>query len=112
VAASWNDPSYVAVAVKPTCPTFPREKRFPCTDYCFHADLGEWNGYSSPCDDGGRSELRKFREFSREFLMESARERAKEMAVFALVVLTSAWPVIYMVMTVVNLLSKGRPLEN
>lgn len=44
--------------------------------------------------------------------MESARERAKEMVVFAIVVLASAWPVIYMVVTVVKLLSKGRPLDN
>jgi hypothetical protein len=29
--------------------------------------------------------------------------------VFALIVLTSAWPVLYMVVTVVKLLSKGRP---
>jgi hypothetical protein len=43
--------------------------------------------------------------------MEAARERAKEMAVFALIVLASAWPVIYMVITVVELLSKGRPLQ-
>jgi hypothetical protein len=33
------------------------------------------------------------------------------MFVFALVVLTAAWPVIYMVITVVRLLSKGRPLD-
>ena len=44
--------------------------------------------------------------------MESARERAKEMAVFALVVVVTAWPVIYMVVTVVQWLSKGRPLGN
>jgi hypothetical protein len=31
--------------------------------------------------------------------------------VFALIVLTSAWPVLYMVVTVVKLLSKGRPLD-
>jgi hypothetical protein len=39
----------------------------------------------------------------------AARERAKEMAVFALIVLASAWPVIYMVITVVKVLSRGRP---
>ena len=44
--------------------------------------------------------------------MESARERAKEMAVFALVVVVTAWPVIYMVVTVVKLLSQGQPLGN
>jgi hypothetical protein len=44
-------------------------------------------------------------------MIESARERAKEMAVFGVVVVASAWPVIYMVITVVKLLSKGRPLD-
>jgi hypothetical protein len=43
-------------------------------------------------------------------MAESRRERATEMAVFALVVLASAWPVIYMVVTVVKLLLRGRPL--
>jgi hypothetical protein len=33
------------------------------------------------------------------------------MAVFALIVLTSAWPVLYMVVTVVKLLIRGRPLD-
>jgi len=33
------------------------------------------------------------------------------MAVFAVIVLTSAWPVLYMIFSVVNLLSKGRPLN-
>jgi hypothetical protein len=42
--------------------------------------------------------------------MEAARERAKEMAAFAAIVLTSAWPVLYMIITVVKLLSKGRPI--
>ncbi len=43
--------------------------------------------------------------------MEAARERAREMAVFALIVLTSAWPVLYMIVTVIRLLTKGRPLD-
>jgi hypothetical protein len=33
------------------------------------------------------------------------------MAAFAVIVLTSAWPVVYMIVTVVKLLSKGRPLS-
>ena len=41
----------------------------------------------------------------------SAHERATEMVAFAFVVLASAWPVIYMVITVVKLLLKGRPLD-
>jgi hypothetical protein len=43
--------------------------------------------------------------------MESARERFCEALVFGLVVAASAWPVIYMVITVVKLLLRGRPLD-
>ena len=95
--------------MKPTCRSSADDRRFPLTDYFFQSGLGEWRGYSSPYD--GDDEVRKFHNFSREFLMESARERAKEMAVFVVVVLTSAWPVIYMIVTVVKLLSKGAPLD-
>ena len=63
-----------------------------------------WCGFPSPYHGKGDPAIRKFNSFSREFLLESARERAKEMAVFALVVLAAAWPVIYMVVTVVKLL--------
>jgi hypothetical protein len=98
--------------MKPTCASLSDKKRFPLTDYFFHAGIGEWRGFSSPYDGDEGSDSRKFHNFSREFLMESARERAREMAVFVLVILTSAWPVIYMVITVVKLLSKGRPLDN
>ncbi len=58
-------------------------------------------------DDG--SEVRKFRNLSRELLNVSARERAKEMAVFALVVIAAAWPVIYTVIVVVKLLATEHP---
>jgi hypothetical protein len=44
-------------------------------------------------------------------MLESARERAKEMYVFALVMLTAAWPVGYMIYSVVKLLLRGRPLD-
>jgi len=47
----------------------------------------------------------------REYRIEAARERAREMAAFAVIVLTSAWPVVYMIVTVVKLLSKTRPLN-
>ena len=84
------------------------QRQFPQTDCFFHPGLGEWHG-QSPYDD--ESEFRKFRNLGREFLVEAARERAKEMAVFALVVIASAWPVIYMIVTVIKLLLKGRPLD-
>ncbi|PYI44948.1 MAG: hypothetical protein DME29_00650 [Verrucomicrobia bacterium] len=88
-----------------------RKRRFPQTDYFFRSDMGEWRGYWSAPDDGGESAQRRFYDFTREFLLESERERAKEMFVFALVVLAAAWPVGYMVVTVVKLLLKGHPLD-
>ena len=92
--------------MKPTCQFTTGNRRFPLTDHFFQSRFGEWRGYSSPHDD----ESSRFHNLSREFLLESAREQKKEMVVFALVVLTAAWPVVYMVVTVVQLLLKGRPL--
>ena len=94
--------------MKPTGSSAPGKRRFPPTDYFFHGGTGEWSGYS-PYDGEDRSEFRNFYNLGREFRIEAARERAKEMAVFGLIVLASAWPVIYMVVTVVKLLDKGRP---
>ena len=85
------------------------KRQFPRMAYFFQSGIGEWRGYWSPYDGEKGSEFRNFRDLSGQFLAEAAREQAKEMTVFALVALTSAWPVIYMVITVVKLLSKGRP---
>lgn len=81
------------------------------TDHCFQSDLSDWRGSSWRDGDDDNSDVRKFNNLNREFLLESARERKKEMIVFALVVIASAWPVIYMVISVVKLLLKGRPLD-
>ena len=95
--------------MKPTGPSAVGKRRFPETDYLFHSGLGEWRGYSSPYDGEDRWEFRNFYNLGREFRIEAARELAKEMVVFALILLTAAWPVIYMVITVVKVLSKGQP---
>jgi hypothetical protein len=95
--------------MKPTGSFAAGKRHFPQTDYFFHSGFGEWRGYSAPDDGENRPEFRNFYNLGREFRIEAARERAKEMAVFTLIVATSAWPVIYMVVTVVKLLSKGRP---
>jgi len=95
--------------MKPTGPSAAGKRWFPRTDYFFHSGGGTWRGYSSPYDGEDRSEFRSFYNLGREFRIEAARERAKEMVVFGLIVVASAWPVIYMVVTVVKLLSKGRP---
>jgi hypothetical protein len=99
--------------MKPRSPSTDGKGQFPHTDYFFHSGFGQWRGgYFSPYDGGEEGYgLRNFYNLGREFRLEAARERAREMAVFGLIVLTSAWPVLYMVVTVVKLLSKGRPLN-
>jgi hypothetical protein len=98
--------------MKPRSPSTEGKGRFPRTDYFFHSGFGQWHGgYFSPYDGEDKYGVRNFYNLAREFRIEAARERAREMAVFALIVLTSAWPVLYMVVTVVKLLSKGRPLD-
>ncbi len=89
----------------------PGEMNFPKTDYFFRGDMGKWGGYWSAWGDDGESDRRRFNNFTREFLLESARERMKEMVVFGLVVAASAWPVGYMVISVIRLLLKGHPLD-
>jgi hypothetical protein len=96
--------------MKPMGPSAPGNRRFPQTDYFFHSGFGQWR-YWSPYDGDDQSAFRNFYNLGREFRIEAARERAREVAVFAVIVVTSAWPVIYMVITVVKLLSKGRPLN-
>jgi hypothetical protein len=93
--------------MKPTCQFMTGNRRLPLTDCFFQSRFGDWRGYSSSSD----GESRKFHNFSREFLLESAREQKKEIIVFALVVLTAAWPVIYMIVTIVQLLLKGGPID-
>ena len=95
-------------AMKPPGDFASGKRQFPLTDYCFQSGFGNWRGYA-PHDDN--DDVRKFHNFSREFLLEFAHERMKEMVVFAVVLVTAAWPVIYMVITVVKLLIKGRPLD-
>ena len=107
----WNDPSFGLDAMKPIGPLSRAGTAFPKTDCCFHARIPDWGGYSSPYDGEERSEIRRFHQLNRDCLLESAKERSREMFVFGLVVLTSAWPVIYMVVTVVKLLLKGPPLQ-
>jgi hypothetical protein len=95
--------------MKPTSPFAAGKKPFPQTAYFFHSGFREWRGYSSPYDGERRSEFRTFYNLRREFRIEAARELAKEMVAFAFILLAAAWPVIYMVIIVVKLVSKGQP---
>ena len=81
------------------------QRKFPPTDCFFHAGFGEWGRAWSEDDEEPRP-----RNLAQQYLIESARERAKEMWVFGAVVIASAWPVIYMMVIVIKLLFRGRSL--
>jgi hypothetical protein len=72
--------------------------RFPRTDCFFQSGADRWFGYWSN-DDG---DFRRHN-LGREYLVEAARERAKEMAVFGVILFAAAWPVILMIVEVVRL---------
>src|SRR5690348_12081504 len=103
--------------MKPTCPLVSRRERrrceekafratrLPLTDYCFQSGSNFSRGYSNPYDDGRRA----FHNLGSEFLAESAREQKRDFIVLALMLLTSAWPVISMVVTVVNVYTTRHP---
>ena len=93
--------------MKPTSQFPTRYARFPVTDYSFQSDFGEWRGYSPSPDD----ESSRFHSFSRDYLRECAREQKKEMILFGFVMVTAAWPVFYMLFSIVQLLLKGHPID-
>ena len=71
--------------------------RFRRTDFFFQSGAGRWHDYGSN-DDGefNRHDL------GREYLIEAAHERAKEMVVFAIILAAATWPVLYMIFTIVR----------
>ena len=92
--------------MKPVCASRPKIiGSLSHTECFFHSGIESWHSHWSSGDDDG---FRNFRNLNREYLSASARERATEIVVFALMLAASAWPVIYMVVTVVKLLWKGR----
>jgi hypothetical protein len=98
--------------MKPRSPSTGGKAGFPQTDYFFHSGFGQSYGGQFWSNDGeDKSEFRNLFDLGREYRLEAARERAREMAAFAIIVLTSAWPVLYMIVTVVKLLSKARPMN-
>jgi hypothetical protein len=111
VLCCWFQSSCRSESMKPRSPSRGGKGRFPQTDYFFHSGFGQWRGHFWSSDGEDRSRFRNLFDLGREYRIEAARERAREMAAFAVIVLTSAWPVVYMIVTVVKLLSKGRPLN-
>ena len=86
--------------MKPICQF---EKRgSPQTDCFFQVYDGRWHGYWPADDENSRRH-----NLGREYLVEAARERAKEMAVFGVILFASAWPVIAMIVEVIRFY-KGR----
>src|SRR5207247_9079125 len=97
--------------MKPRSPSTGGKGQFPHTDYFFHSGFGQWRGgYFSPYDGEDKYGFRNFYNLGREYRIEAARERAREMAVFALIVLTWAWPGLCMLVAVVNLVVRVGPL--
>jgi hypothetical protein len=81
--------------VKPVCQF---EKRsFPRTDCFFQARRGRWDGYSGEEWDFGR------RNVGREYLVEAARGRAKEMIVLGILLFAAAWPTVLVIIEVFRL---------
>ncbi|MEP7071101.1 MAG: hypothetical protein ABI839_01810 [Verrucomicrobiota bacterium] len=97
--------------MKPLSPVSRSDRRcFPRTDCFLQSDMGSWRGgFSFGRDDD--SPAHRFNQLSREFRLESMRERRREMVVFALVMVVAAWPVIYMIVSVIELLVKERTLR-
>jgi len=71
--------------------------RFPKTDCFFQASRNRWDGYSGDEWDFGRPNL------GREYLVESARERTKEMIVLGILLLAAAWPTVLAIVEVFRL---------
>jgi len=111
VLCRWFETSCRSESMKPRNPSTGGREHFPQTDYFFHSGFGQWRGHFWSSDGEDRSRFRNLVKLGREYRMEAARERAREMAAFAVIVITSAWPVVYMIVTVVKLLSKTRPLN-
>ena len=79
--------------------------RFPSPECCLQSGFNFSRGYSSPFDDGNH----RFHNLRRQYLTASAHEQKCELFVLTLIVLACAWPVISMVVTVVQLYSRQHP---
>jgi hypothetical protein len=83
--------------VKPSCQF--GDQKFPVTDCCFQRYSGRWHGW-------GQGDPFRRPNLGREYLIESARERAKEMILFGVILIAAAWPVVYMLMTIYEVLHR------
>ena len=74
-----------------------KSERFPRTDFFFQAYDGRWRGYWPEDDENSRRH-----NLGREYLIESAREQTKEMAVLGVILFASAWPVVLMIVEIIR----------
>jgi hypothetical protein len=81
--------------VKPICQF--EEPKFPQTDCFFQAYAGRWHGGDND------QPFRRRHNLGREYLIESARERAKEMIVLGILLFAAAWPTVLVIIEVVRL---------
>jgi hypothetical protein len=89
-------------------PPFARGKsdHFPMVEVCFQGDFSDWRS-SSWSDGDDDSPARRFSRFNCELLRESQRERQRELVVFGVVMVLSAWPVLWMVWSLISVLLHG-----
>lgn len=80
--------------MKPICQF--EERRFPETDCFFQAYAGRWRGWD---DEPFPSRPNP----GREYLVESARERTKEMIVLGILLFAAAWPTVLVIVEVFRL---------
>ena len=83
--------------MKPSCQF--EGQRFPRVDCLFQTYSGRWHGWSD-------SEPVRRPNLGREYLIEAARERKKEMFVFGVILVAAAWPLIYMIITIWDVLHR------
>ena len=79
------------------------DRRFPRTDSFFQAYDGQWHGFWPEDNESPRRH-----NLGRQYLVEAARERAKEMAVLGIILFASAWPTILVIIEVTRLYKSHR----
>ena len=86
--------------MKPICQF--EERGFPRTDCFFQAYSGGWHSW----DDG--EPFRRRQNVGREYLIEAARERTKEMLVLSILLIASTWPIILVMIEVARVYKSHR----
>lgn len=80
--------------MKPICQL--EKGGFPKTDCFFQAYDGRWHGW------GDDQPYPRPPNLGRDYLVKSARERAKEMIVLAILLLAAAWPTVLVIVEVLR----------